>query len=125
MTSFARRQFARFITHDGHSIGTGRRVSFLGTVLGASLADAQRPRIRKPRPIARPLERQSIHPIVYGHAAADSLSAWRYASMLGTLRVSAMIHDEGTRISVNSISRMCPVSPIPPMVARKRSGSRS
>ncbi len=42
--------------------------------------------------------------------------------MSGMRSLSATIQGDGMRASVNSTSRMWPVSPIPPTVARKRSG---
>jgi len=46
--------------------------------------------------------------------------AWKVGTGL-----SVTIHGEGTRISGNSTSRMWPVRPMPPTVARNRSGSTS
>jgi hypothetical protein len=46
-------------------------------------------------------------------------------SMSSMRSLSAWIQGEGTRSSRHSTSRMWPVSPMPPMVARKRSGSAS
>ncbi len=96
-----------------------------GSGRGASAGVAQRPRIRMPRPMALPRERQSIQPIVCGQARAESLSAARKLSMSGTRSLSSRIQGEGMRSSPSSTSRMWPVRPMPPSVARKRSGSRS
>src|SRR5437762_1297661 len=87
------------ITHDGHTNGTGMRVSVRGNCRGASVAVAHRPRSRTPRPISGPCDRQSIHPIVNDQNAADSLSASRYASMFATRIRSLQIHGDGTRDS--------------------------
>ncbi len=47
---------------------------------------------------------------------------WSMSSMRS---LSMTIHGDGTRISGNSTSRMWPVRPMPPTVARNRSGSTS
>ncbi len=63
--------------------------------------------------------------MVCGHERADSLSAARKRSMSGTRSLSCRIQGEGMRSSPSSTSRMCPVRPMPPSVARNRSLSRS
>ena len=59
-----------------------------GALAGASLAVAQRPAIKIPRPIRRPRLRQSIQPIVMGNAGAARPSAARNSSMSSTRSLS-------------------------------------
>ena len=70
-----------------------------------------------------PRDRQSIQPAVIGQSALAALSPAMNASMFGIRSLSCQIHGDGTRTILNSTSRMCPVSPMPPIVARNRSRS--
>ena len=64
-----------------------------------------------------------MKPTVCGQVEAASFSAAMYASMSGTRTLSKTIQGDGIRLSRTDTSRMWPVRPIPPTVARNRSRS--
>ena len=113
----------RLTTHPGSTNGTDGRRRGTGTPRGASGGSAQRPFMRMPRPMSEPRERQSIQPIVCGHRDPASFRPSMKRSMSWMRSVSVSTHGDGTRTRRHSTSRMWPVSPIPPIVARNRSGS--
>ena len=75
--------------------------------------------------MSAPRDRQSIQPIVWGQRGPASFRPSMKRSMSWMRSVSVSSHGEGTRTSRHSTSRMWPVRPMPPTVARNNSDSRS
>ena len=76
-----------------------------------------------PRPRCLPRVTQSIHPLVNGQSAAARSSA--VEELADVVHALGLDPHPGRRSRAirNSTSRMCPVRPMPPTVARNRSGS--